>query len=1246
MKKVFLFFSDPYTRCQYWLDEGLKLKNLKKYPEAIECFDEVLKINHQNPEAWYQKGLTLAESDPQKNTEALACYDQTLNFNPQHKDAWYNKGLLLKKFSNDTEAVKCFDSVLQLDPQNIKVWNYKGLSLSKLGKTAEAIKHYEYCLNINPQYKEAWVNKSISLKKQGKNKEAIKCFDSALQLDPNYITALNQKGLTLQKLGEVDKAIKCFDKILEINPKNKDIRMYKGRILEGLGKYEETIECCDTVLKIDPNNKEVCDYKGFILCYQRNFSVALTFFNRALQIDANYLNALNNKAYVLLYQKQFNEAEICFEKALSQNPNFSSSLQGKGLIAYQKQELELANEYFQKAEALLSSTHKVYELCVLYCRRGTAFVALNDLEKAKEVFKKAIDLNPNYIPARNELKKITQLKPNKTSILKSNPTSIHVMQVPSPEPEIEKILAAYHETQISAPQTLKKSQAISEPAYKKPSYLPLVSKLRLEGQKLQGSQQYIEAIKLFDQALEIDSNDAIVWKSKGESLAKLGRNIEATQCFNEAIRCLDNLLKLNPKDIYKLEMKGKVLIVLGEYHAALDCFNQVFKIESNLSPTHMCQLFYYQGKAFVGLNELDKAREAFNKALALDPKYIPAKQELKKLQSTHPKSNTLQQQRLEKIVKENQELDEELKKLQIEDEELEKKLKTHRTSEPNKKRTFVKPKPLLQTQENPEQLLQETPQESQQHLEKELHTLKQQLQNSAQRQSELEQKIQSLQTASVKNSELSNLKKELVDLKNQQAKIQAEREIKAARLAAEAKFKTQPNLWLFYRITCIHLENRFLGAKDIESGFPELGYKGKVGDVATGINIFSKFLSLIPAIGNSLDTVVSVATTGLEKIDEERITNILKAVAELGTLTEIKRAAESTARQLTERYSDQLNQLATENKKPTSNWEKIKEGGKSIYETTKEFVIKEQATSPPKELAEFAVSQIVSALLDLSIKPDQPLDAQFVQAVCAPPSRLEKIKHAVTGVLGLNEIETKDGKTWQLQNFYRKPGIRTAEGECYVGEGAEPELYGYRLGTREEAELLQWKLVSTVKEIKQPELAKETPPVPTKIPNSYAIVNAQFQEQPTLPPAHKHEVEELRQQLKAEAEARKKHETDLRELKELQERENARREAELRALKSKMSKLLQDQGDTSSDVDLGNQLQLKAQSQANQRSPRMDLSNAETSGMVVEHDQRLSKLEQITALWMETEKSESTNTENNEDSTRNELFSQHSKSKR
>jgi tetratricopeptide (TPR) repeat protein len=78
------------------------------------------------PDTAAQKGLTAKEwcdnGRAALNTlgrpqEALQCFDNALKLDPKDADAWVGKGTALMALGRNQEAIPCFDKALDLDPQ-------------------------------------------------------------------------------------------------------------------------------------------------------------------------------------------------------------------------------------------------------------------------------------------------------------------------------------------------------------------------------------------------------------------------------------------------------------------------------------------------------------------------------------------------------------------------------------------------------------------------------------------------------------------------------------------------------------------------------------------------------------------------------------------------------------------------------------------------------------------------------------------------------------------------------------------------------------------------------------------------------------------------------------------------------------------------------------------------------------------------------------------------------------------------
>jgi tetratricopeptide (TPR) repeat protein len=93
---------------------------------------------------------------------------ESRKLNPEDIDAWFNKGITLYNLNKYKEAIKCFDEAIKINPEDDSAWFYKGEAFYKLGK-------YDEAKRIDPGNAATWRSKGDALEKLGKHDEAIKC---------------------------------------------------------------------------------------------------------------------------------------------------------------------------------------------------------------------------------------------------------------------------------------------------------------------------------------------------------------------------------------------------------------------------------------------------------------------------------------------------------------------------------------------------------------------------------------------------------------------------------------------------------------------------------------------------------------------------------------------------------------------------------------------------------------------------------------------------------------------------------------------------------------------------------------------------------------------------------------------------------------------------------------------------------------------------------------------------------------
>ena len=76
-----------------WNEKGIALRRAGKSAEALQCYDEAIKILPNYPEAHNNRGNALG--DLGRSEEALLAYETALKINPSFPEAHENRGNLL-----------------------------------------------------------------------------------------------------------------------------------------------------------------------------------------------------------------------------------------------------------------------------------------------------------------------------------------------------------------------------------------------------------------------------------------------------------------------------------------------------------------------------------------------------------------------------------------------------------------------------------------------------------------------------------------------------------------------------------------------------------------------------------------------------------------------------------------------------------------------------------------------------------------------------------------------------------------------------------------------------------------------------------------------------------------------------------------------------------------------------------------------------------------------------------------------
>lgn len=286
----------------------------------------------------------------------------------------------------------------------------------------------------------------------------------------------------------------------------------------GLGKRNESASACESVLIHSPEAPDALQLLGALALERRDFSAAKQFFQRCIAVDRNNAEAFCNLASAQQHLGEMHEAITSYHRAIELRPGFPEA----------------------------------------YCYLGSTYQELQRIDEAKAAFTQAIELFPSYIEALNGLGLChTKLGNNA---------------------EAEAIFAQALKLQPNAT-----SAAIN-----------LANVFASQG-------RHDEARVLYEQLLAIQEQRGAAIANTPEALSNFGFILWQCGRTDDALRYYQQAINLDPSNVKAYEHLGEALKALNRFEEA----DSAFQSALSLSPDDP-QLHWYRAHALLAQGKLEE----------------------------------------------------------------------------------------------------------------------------------------------------------------------------------------------------------------------------------------------------------------------------------------------------------------------------------------------------------------------------------------------------------------------------------------------------------------------------------------------------------------------------------------------------------------------------------------------------------------------------------------------------------------
>jgi tetratricopeptide (TPR) repeat protein/4-amino-4-deoxy-L-arabinose transferase-like glycosyltransferase len=299
----------------------LTIQRNRDYISDIAIWDDTVAKCPQNPRAHQNLGFALSQIG--KFQEAIEQYEQALRIKPDYAEAHRNLGIALSQIGKFQEAIGQYEQALRINPDFAKAHNNLGVALSRIGKTQEAIGQYEQALRIEPDFAEAHHNLGIAFVQMGKIEEAIAHDEQALRINPDLPDAHVNLGMALAKLGKPDDAIRHYQEALRLRPDDAEAHYSLGNVLLQEGKVSDAIGHYEQALRSKPDYAEAHYNLGLALVRLGRAQEAISHWEQAVRINPDFAEAHYNLGVALEKLGRRPEAIEHYQQAVKLRPDFA-----------------------------------------------------------------------------------------------------------------------------------------------------------------------------------------------------------------------------------------------------------------------------------------------------------------------------------------------------------------------------------------------------------------------------------------------------------------------------------------------------------------------------------------------------------------------------------------------------------------------------------------------------------------------------------------------------------------------------------------------------------------------------------------------------------------------------------------------------------------------------------------------------------------------------------------------------------
>ena len=393
MKKTLIFFfillslassASAQLRLDRYLITGRRQLARSEFSSALKTFNQIIRIQDDNWEAWYYRGLTKFYQGDEVGSERD--FNQAIVLQPNLAELYLYRGIVQDYRGELYGALKDFNKGLEINPDDPILHYSRGTTYLKLNNFTRAIEDFDFAIDKNPRMDEAFLNRGIAKAKLLHRDEAFLDFNEAIMLNPFSAKGHQRKGLLYYETGNFQEALVSFSEAIQKDSLNVNSLYARALTWNEVERKDSCISDLNRVINLDPRHAVAIYNRALIRSQMEDYDGAINDYQLVNVLYPNHVLTYFNRGLVW-HQKGENDAALAdLTEAIRLYPDFAKAYLARASVYQAIGRLEEARNDQMKAQ----------EKVVLNKGKTQDELAINYADTTVQ-FEELISLNSNFM---------------------------------------------------------------------------------------------------------------------------------------------------------------------------------------------------------------------------------------------------------------------------------------------------------------------------------------------------------------------------------------------------------------------------------------------------------------------------------------------------------------------------------------------------------------------------------------------------------------------------------------------------------------------------------------------------------------------------------------------------------------------------------------------------------------------------------------------------------------------------------